>query len=157
MGLARSWRREPALADTRIPVLLELPARTKFISAEPLLGPIDLGFDHERGDPSHNPCLPMADWLIIGGESGGRARPMQLEWARGLLAQCRESEVSTVPFVKQLGAALGRELGAGPKGGDMARWPAHLRIRQFPAESPGAVAARPACSGTPVTLWPGLG
>src|SRR5690242_7980724 len=52
-------------ADTRIPVLLEIPARTKFISAEPLLGPIDLGFDHECGDPPHYPCPPMADWLII--------------------------------------------------------------------------------------------
>ena len=62
----------------------------------------------------------MADWLIIGGESGPRARPMQLEWARGLLAQCHESEVSTVSFVKQLGSVLGSELGAGAKGGDMA-------------------------------------
>lgn len=123
-------------ADTRIPVLLDLPARARFISAEPLLGPIDLGFDHECGDPPHYPCPPMADWLIIGGESGGRARPMQLEWARDLLAQCRESEVSTVPFVKQLGSVLGRELGAGPKGGDMAKWPTDLRIRQFPAEPP---------------------
>ena len=122
-------------ADTRIPVLFEIPARTKFISAEPLLGPIDLGFDHECGDPPHYPCPPMADWLIIGGESGGRARPMQLEWARDLLAQCRESEVSTVPFVKQLGSVLGRELGAGPKGGDMAGWPADLRVREFPCEA----------------------
>ena len=103
-------------ADTRIPVLLELPAAVRFISAEPLLGPIDLGFDHECGDPPHWTCPVMADWLIIGGESGPRARPMQLEWARGLLAQCRESEVSTVPFVKQLGSVLGRELSAGPQG-----------------------------------------
>ncbi len=80
----------------------------------------------------------MADWLIIGGESGPRARPMQLEWARGLLAQCREYEVSTVPFVKQLGSVLGRELSAGPKGGDMARWPADLRVREFPAK-PGSL------------------
>jgi hypothetical protein len=77
----------------------------------------------------------MADWLIIGGESGPRARPMQLEWARGLLAQCREPEVSTVPFVKQLGSVLGRELSAGPKGGDMATWPADLRVREFPCEA----------------------
>ena len=58
----------------------------------------------------------MADWLIIGGESGPRARPMEVKWARGLLAHCRESEVSTVPFVKQLGSVLGRELGAGSQG-----------------------------------------
>jgi protein gp37 len=125
-------------------VLLELPARTKFISAEPLLGPIDLGFDHECGNPPHYPCPPMADWLIIGGESGGRARPMQLEWARDLLAQCGESGVITVPFVKQLGAVLGRELGAGPKGGDMARWPADLRVREFPPETEPLVPWRPA-------------
>ena len=121
--------------DTRIPVLLELPAAVRFISAEPLLGPIDLGFDHECGDPPHRTCPVMADWLIIGGESGPRARPMQLEWARGLLAQCRESEVSTVPFVKQLGSVLGRELSAGPKGGDTARWPADLQVREFPCEA----------------------
>ena len=122
-------------ADTRIPVLLELPARTKFISAEPLLGPIDLRFDHECEGPPHWACPPMADWLIIGGESGGRARPMEIDWARDLLAQCRKPVVSTVPFVKQLGAVLGRELGAGPKGGDMGRWPDDLRIREFPREA----------------------
>lgn len=74
--------------------------------------------------------------ILVNPGNGGRARPMQLEWARDLLAQCRESEVSTVPFVKQLGSVLGRELGAGPKGGDMAKWPTDLRIRQFPAEPP---------------------
>ena len=59
---------------------------------------------------------------------------MQMEWVGFLPAQCRESEVSTVPFVKQLGAVAGRELGAGPKGGDMDKWPTDLRIREFPAE-----------------------
>jgi hypothetical protein len=67
---------------------------------------------------------------------------MQLEWARGLLAQCREPGVSAVPFVKQLGSVLGREMGAGPKGGDIAWWPADLRVREFPCEAGRAEAVR---------------
>ncbi|MCL2581010.1 MAG: phage Gp37/Gp68 family protein [Streptosporangiales bacterium] len=120
-------------AETRIPVLMSLPARTKFISAEPLLGPIDLQAAHAGGHRGDRPCPPMADWLITGGESGGRARPMELDWVRGLLAQCLEPGATPRPFVKQLGTVLGRELGAGPKGGDMGRWPADLRVREFPA------------------------
>jgi protein gp37 len=118
--------------DIRVPALMDTPAAVRFVSAEPLLGPIDPALDHECGDPPHWQCPPMPDWLIIGGESGPGARPMRLEWVRELLAQCREPEVKTVPFVKQLGSVLGRELGAGPKGGDWDRWPEDLRVREFP-------------------------
>jgi hypothetical protein len=58
---------------------------------------------------------------------------MELSWASGIVAQCRASEVPV--FVKQLGAVRGRELGAGPKGGDMGRWPAGLGVREFPREA----------------------
>ena len=57
----------------------------RFISAEPLLGPLD-GLD-----------LTGIDWLIAGGESGPGARPMDLGWVRSLLDLCRES--GTAPFV----------------------------------------------------------
>jgi protein gp37 len=118
--------------DIRWAALRETPAAVRFVSAEPMLGPIDPELDHECGDPPHWTCPVMPDWLIIGGESGPGARPMRLEWVRQLLAQCREPEVYTVPFVKQLGAVLGRELGAGAKGGDIDAFPEDLRVREFP-------------------------
>jgi protein gp37 len=116
-------------ADIREPALQATEARVRFVSAEPLLGPIDFAFDHECGDPPHWSC-PVPDWVIIGGESGPGARPMKLEWARDIVRQCREAGVPV--FVKQLGSVLGRELGAGPKGGDWDMWPADLRVREFP-------------------------
>jgi len=106
--------------------LRETPAAVRFLSLEPLLGPL--------------PSLDLSgiDWAIIGGESGGGARAMDLGWARDLIARCRES--GTAVFVKQLGSVLGRELSAGPKGGDWDMWPEDLKIREFPRVA-GAVAA----------------
>lgn len=103
--------------DIRVPALLETPAAVRFVSAEPLLGPIDMRLGRD--------CAP--DWLIVGGESGPGARKMDVEWVRDLLAQCHRPGVSTVPFVKQLGAVAGRELGAGPKGADWDMWPEDLK------------------------------
>jgi protein gp37 len=109
--------------DVRWPVLAETPAAVRFVSAEPLLGPIDMGLAPGKSAP---------DWLIIGGESGGGARHMALHWVRDMLAQCQQPGVPTVPFIKQLGAVGGRAAGAGPKGGDWDAWPEDLRVRQFP-------------------------
>ena len=111
-------------ADERIPLLLETPAAIRFISAEPLLGPIDL---MERWWKTVGGRL---DWVIAGGESGPGARPCELDWLRSLRAQCDEADVSF--FCKQLGSVLGRQLGAGSKGGDWDEWPADLRVREFP-------------------------
>lgn len=86
-------------ADVRIPALLDTPAAVRFISAEPLLGPIDLR-DHlphftDLGSP------PSLDWVIVGGESGHNARPMHPAWATSLRDQCAAAEV---PFLfKQWG------------------------------------------------------
>jgi protein gp37 len=110
-------------ANLRIPGLLHTPAAIRFVSAEPLLGPVDLT------------GMCAIDWLIIGGESGPGARPMDLEWARSLVWQCQAGELPV--HVKQLGSVLGRQLGAGPKGGDWDRWPEDLRVREFPAASDG--------------------
>ncbi|QSM00105.1 hypothetical protein SEA_CASHLINE_66 [Gordonia phage Cashline] len=63
-------------ADIRIPALLDTPAAVRFISAEPLLGPIKLRREWGYG--------PGIDWLIVGGESGHGARPMHPDWARAL-------------------------------------------------------------------------
>lgn len=117
-------------AELRIPALTGAGIAVRFLSCEPLLGPVDLsawlGIEHAGG---------TLDWVIIGGESGPGARPMRLDWARSLIGQCAAACVPV--FVKQLGSVWARQHGADPKGGDWAHWPAQLRIRQFPT-TPGA-------------------
>jgi protein gp37 len=84
-------------ADIRIPALLDTPAAVRWISAEPLLGPIDLS----RTDKDALVDGGL-DWVVVGGESGPGARPMLREWATSLRQQC---EAANVPFLfKQWGA-----------------------------------------------------
>ena len=101
-------------ADRDIPKLLAVPAAKRFLSMEPLLGPVDLHLKREQpctmcvswncelhGRPDDAPCLRRPDWVIVGGESGPRARPMHPDWARSLRDQC---EAAGVPFLfKQWG------------------------------------------------------
>jgi protein gp37 len=139
--------------DNRVQHLGRINAAVRFVSAEPLLGPIDCGnaFDEPPAGSSYKPV----DWVIVGGESGGGARPMSIEWARAIVHQVpRERAV----FVKQLGSKPYEERGpldvsqakrplrlplppAPPfvplrlshyKGGDPEEWPAELRVREFP-------------------------
>lgn len=102
-------------ADERIPYLLETPAAVRFLSCEPLLGPVDLSgykpfdgecFCQERVDG----CKPRLakgcpetaiDWVIVGGESGPGARPMHPDWVRSLRDQCQQAGVPF--FFKQWG------------------------------------------------------
>ena len=109
-------------ADVLIPALLEIPAKVRFVSCEPLLEKIDLRkymcehYLHETGpesnmfyckicqasDQNHDLYINQIDWVICGGESGPNARPMLLDWARDLKKQC---EVTKTPyFFKQNGA-----------------------------------------------------
>lgn len=118
-------------ADKRIPELLKVPAKLHFLSCEPLLGPVDLSpwmsyfGQREKAEwllhrwGSSNPI----DWVIVGGESGQKARPMQIEWARSLRDQCQAAGVSF--FMKQLG-------GVADKRHDLKDMPEDLRIREFP-------------------------
>ena len=86
---------DQATADKRIPLLLDTPAAVRWISAEPLLAPIDLAEHGLHGGPG------QLDWVVVGGESGPKARPMHPEWARGLRDQC---SAAGVPFLfKQWG------------------------------------------------------
>lgn len=110
-------------AEARLPILQLLPAAIRFASAEPLLGPVDLD-RHELGWGSQ----PWLDWLIVGGESGPHARPLDLAWIEQLVGQA--DQVGKPVFVKQLGRAWA---GKG-KGGDPAAWPENLRRRQMPLE-----------------------
>jgi protein gp37 len=83
-------------ADRDIPKLLQVPARVRFLSMEPLLGPVDLRQAHVA--PVR---LPRVDWVIVGGESGPAARPIHPDWARDLRDQCA---AAGVPFLfKQWG------------------------------------------------------
>jgi protein gp37 len=99
------------VAQKRIPFLLELPARIRFLSCEPLLE--DLG----RID------LTGIDWVIIGGESGPKRRPFSLDWLERLVERCRDAGVAV--FVKQDSAQA-----PGRKG----RIPDALWIKEFPAQ-----------------------
>ena len=112
-----------ARADERIPILLQIPAAVRFVSVEPMLGPVDLSkwlggtwycetcectVDPEFVPFSeiHYPCenyldfIPGIDWVICGGESGSGARPMHPEWVRSLKDQCQEAGVPF--FLKSL-------------------------------------------------------
>ena len=89
-------------ADERIPLLLQTPAAVRFVSCEPLLGPIDLGLVDENGGPNDFARLSGLDWVIVGGESGPGARPMYPDWARSLRDQCQAAGVPF--FFKQWGA-----------------------------------------------------
>lgn len=117
----------------RIDALSEAPQKVagRFLSCEPLLGPLDI-WDAVKG----------VQWVIVGGESGGAARPMRLAWVYSLVEQAHDAKVSV--FVKQLGrkpilrgegssyfdqvAVIDRSHGSEPQD-----WPEDLRIRDLPA------------------------
>lgn len=118
-------------AEQRIPILCETPAAVRFVSAEPLLGPIDLLGDWENPGPAitrtgvqtrlAGPWGPAEydyedqvgiDWVIAGGESGRGARPTNPDWVRALRDQCITADIAFL--FKQWGGqtpkANGREL-----------------------------------------------
>jgi protein gp37 len=120
-------------ADERIPLLLDTPAAVRFISAEPLLGAVDISywlrrFNHQEmglhDDPMAAALLnqgiedgnafaqPALHWVIVGGESGHNARPMHPDWARSLRDQCVAADVPY--FFKQWGSWLPGEFGTAP-------------------------------------------
>ena len=135
--------------EERLPVLAQIPARVRFLSIEPQLEHVSLRWHLRRGGIS---------WVICGGESGPKARPFNIEWARSLLRECR---VAGVPFfMKQVGSKPYAQVPYGEtscarggcgdgdfcvaheryefetehsKGEDMAEWPADLRVQEWPA------------------------
>jgi protein gp37 len=157
MGMVpRSWRgafpenvwlgtsvEDQQRADERVPVLTSIPARIRFLSCEPLIGPVDLRpwaslarADMVRNIAEANALRAFANaeawalhWVIVGGESGPGARPMDSSWARDLVAVCDEAGIAA--FVKQLGAAHAPAR-SDAKAEEIEHFPAELRIRQFP-------------------------
>ena len=147
-------------AEERIDLLAQVPAAVRYLSIEPLLGPVrlrrwlvqtacdncslgvmDADNAHLRGacTCSCHPRPPF-DWVIIGGESGPGARPCDLAWIRSIVVECKAAGVPV--FVKQLGArpvaTYGEDWGGmktlpkDRKGGDPEEWPEGLRIREWP-------------------------
>jgi protein gp37 len=107
-----------AMADERVPVLLRTPAAKRFVSYEPALGPVDLtnlsvaapdgqeqwdALDKQEAEDAawEGECGNSLDWLIMGGESGPKARPMNPEWAWAMRDQCERAGVPF--FFKQWG------------------------------------------------------
>lgn len=109
-------------ADERVPPLIDTPAAVRFLSCEPLLGPLDLGsylilpmpITDEWGELVDVGSVRWIDWVIVGGESGPGARPMHPEWARSLRDQCQAAGVAY--FFKQWGAWSPNDIGLGTKG-----------------------------------------
>lgn len=106
----------------------------KFLSLEPLHGPIELPL-LDYIDMGHK-VKDLIDWVIIGGESGNetgkyRYRPCDIKWIETIVDDCK-SEGITV-FVKQLGTHLANQMGLKDRhGGNIDEWPERLRIREFP-------------------------
>ena len=177
-------------ADARIPELLKVPARVRFLSCEPLLEGVDLSewiapqshcaacgescdgspdicphcetdnlvttWGHAQAERWHSgeryedTAQGQSDrdegcgvsWVIVGGESGGKARRFDVTWARSIVTQCRDAGVAV--FFKQMGdhATMGgntehdRLRFKGHHGADPSEWPADLRVQEFPTVEP---------------------
>jgi protein gp37 len=133
---------ENARWRTRIDDLRETPSAVRFLSCEPLLGPLDnvvvkdaaIGFSTDSLTAAKRPKLDLTgiDWVIVGGESGPGARPMKEEWVRDILAECRRQGVAF--WMKQFGEVWSRaNLGHGGHAANMDEFPKDLRIQEFPA------------------------
>lgn len=137
-------------ADERIPILLDTPAAVRWVSAEPLIGPIDFSkgnlpggkwWDYLSGmryfQPGVAPIENGLDWIVVGGESGHGARPFDVLWGVDIVAQCREAGVPV--FMKQLGAnPRGLEGKTSDAAGRvMEEWPRSIRVREYPAAALG--------------------
>lgn len=124
----------------RVDELLRMPAVVRFVSLEPLLGPIDLKLFHTVSYDDLTQAHNRLNWCIIGAESGPNARYCDLDWIRDIIMQCEAAGVKK--FVKQLGTHWAKKQDAHHwrghnmdyKGADMSYWPADLRVREYPKE-----------------------
>jgi protein gp37 len=116
-----------ATAGERIPHLLNAPADIRWVSYEPALEVVDF-----------SRYLTKLDWIVIGGESGRRARPFRIEWAANTIRDCKASGVPV--FMKQMGSRpIGRSEAdliwitkLNRKGSNWKIWPEEFQVRQFP-------------------------
>lgn len=127
-------------ANERIPWLLQVPAAVRFLSMEPLLGAVRLdlipdysskhfvsivnALDGTHGTMGGTWTGPRVGWVIVGGESGRRARPMDVVWARSLRDQCK---AAGVPFFFKQGSVANW-----PNFKDFSSFPSDLQLREVP-------------------------
>jgi protein gp37 len=155
-------------ADERIPRLLQTPAAVRFISAEPLLGPINLrkvavpdehagkyaGHGHTFNALRREDDLTLfnapahLDWVIPGGESASGARDCKVAWIRSLVRQCQDAERAC--FVKQLGTRVIDRNDAGFLGEDPTHWPDVIDIEDRVEHDLGGT--RDGYQGAPVRI-----
>lgn len=147
---------DQATFESRLPHLIKIPAHIRWLSCEPLLGPIDFKFDGSG--------VSAIQWVVLGGESRegkdrDKARPCNLEWIRSGIEQCKAAAVKC--FVKQVGSVpigpwpqAGNDGASGivdlrkagrlsaygdlppfkdAKGGKMKEWPEDIRLQEWPA------------------------
>lgn len=120
-------------AEERIPWLIGTKTPVRWLSCEPLLGPVSLthlqrqmGYSNPNlPGPAFEPVINWIDWVVIGGESGPRARPLDEAWVYELIDECQRREVPV--FVKQLSQASQPDIWK-----DFDKWPAGLRMRAWP-------------------------
>ena len=128
-----------SVKQDRIEALLNTPAAVRWLSLEPLIGPVELTWRKTCGDCDR--CLggredlcdlaypvgytAMLDWVVVGGESGKGARPMEHAWAERIVMDCREADVPV--FVKQLSQSSDPITWK-----DYERFPEALRVREYP-------------------------
>ena len=110
--------------EERMPLIHECQAKHKFLSIEPLLEKITLKH-HDLSD---------IDWIIVGGESGSKARPFHLEWGSNLISECQELGIPV--FMKQLGSNAywqGESFKTrSSHGDDISEFPSFLQVQNFP-------------------------
>lgn len=112
-------------ADERVPALLKIPAKVRFLSVEPMFGPLDLtevdsgrtesmrGYERRVKDNALRDRTAWGEphrglnWVIVVGESGPNARPCNADWVRSIIRQCAEAKVAC--YVKQAGSKLYEE------------------------------------------------
>lgn len=143
--------------ECRYGELLAIPAAKRFLSCEPLLENLNLfnhgcrGCNHpgnilvswnkdgrcSRCDGTGHEPPTGIDWVIVGGESGGNARPCNIEWITSIVRQCKDANVPV--FVKQLGSNPRCDNGLNyyplrkdKKGADPSEWPEDLRVQEWP-------------------------
>lgn len=124
-------------ADEKIPVLLSIPAAVRFVSIEPMLGPVDFRWAPwhklKKKDSKievvndHLDGLRNIDWIILGCESGSKRRPSDVEWMKNVVGQCCEADVAC--FVKQVDVY-------GQLIKDISKFPIELQIQEIPKSNP---------------------
>jgi protein gp37 len=139
-------------ADEKIPITVETPAVLPWLSIEPILEDIDVSYPKSiwpdgppmccsgqdcgcRGMPIYPPLIYGIKWVVVGGESGVKARTTSVEAIRRVVGGCKQWNVPV--FVKQMGRYPSPAPGmlwslADAKGGNMAEWPEDLKVRQLP-------------------------